>query len=143
MDSPYRLSIEDSPAPADLNFVSDRLREYNSNAAGPSGFQRIASFLRDEEGEIVGGLIAGLYWGWLHLDVLWVREDLRKLGYGSELLRAVEAEALSRGFRKAYLDTFSYQALGFYQRHGYTVFGQLDDIPDGHTQYYLSKLLTD
>lgn len=141
MDGEYRIVMEEAPDPADMAAVSDGLREYNRAAVGPSGFQRVAMVIRDAEGALAGGLLGGTYWGWLHVDTLWVREDLRQHGYGSALLRAAEAEALSRGVGKAYLDTFSFQALGFYLKHGYAVFGQIDGIPEGHSQYFLSKVL--
>jgi hypothetical protein len=38
-------------------------------------------------------------------------------------------------------DTFSFQALDFYKKHGYVVFAKLNDIPPGHSRYYLKKLL--
>ncbi|MDP3936617.1 MAG: hypothetical protein Q8R92_00595 [Deltaproteobacteria bacterium] len=41
----------------------------------------------------------------------------------------------------AHLDTFSYQARPFYERHGYTLFATLDDYPPGHKRYFLRKAL--
>jgi hypothetical protein len=52
-----------------------------------------------------------------------------------------EAEARQRGAQHAYLDTFSFQAPGFYKKHGYQVFGELQDFPPGHQRYFLTKQL--
>ena len=52
-----------------------------------------------------------------------------------------EAEAIRRGCKNAHLDTLSFQALDFYKKYGYTVFGQLDGLPPGHSRYYLRKTL--
>lgn len=46
-----------------------------------------------------------------------------------------------RNARHAYLDTFSFQAPGFYQRAGYRVFGELPDFPAGHRRYFMTKEL--
>ena len=48
-------------------------------------------------------------------------------------------EPLRRGCRHAHLDTFTFQALGFYEKHGYSVWGALDDLPPGFTRYFLRK----
>jgi GNAT superfamily N-acetyltransferase len=141
MSTTYRLVVEDQPDPADLSLIGDNLREYNREQVGASGFQRLAVFLRDESGAIAGGLVGGTYWGWLHVDLLWVREDLRHLRQGSALLQAAEQAAIERGCCGSHLDTFSFQALGFYLKHGYTVFGELEGIPPGHSQYFLRKTL--
>lgn len=139
----YRLTREETPDTAEVRFVGEQLREYNRACVGDSQFEALSIFLRDEDNTIVGGILGGTYWGWLHIDVLWVREDLRHQGFGRSLLEAAEQEGLARGCRQAYLDTFGFQALGFYQKEGYTVFGELQDIPTrtGYSQYFLTKML--
>jgi N-acetylglutamate synthase-like GNAT family acetyltransferase len=89
----------------------------------------------------MGGVLAELYWKWLFIDLLWVKEELRGQGYGHELLTKVETEARNRGARNAYLDTFSFQAPEFYAKHGYHQFGELQDFPKGHQRLFLTKLL--
>ena len=56
-------------------------------------------------------------------------------------MQLAEGEAKRRGCHGAHLDTLSSQALPFYQKLGYTVFGQIDDLPVGHARYYLKKSL--
>ena len=41
--------------------------------------------------------------------------------------------------RHSYLDTFSFQARPMYEKLGYSVFGTLEDHPQGHTQWYMKK----
>lgn len=81
------------------------------------------------------------YWQWLCIVVLWVHESFRGAGYGKALLAAAEQEAVKRGCQYAYLDTFSFQALEFYQKRGYVVFGELPNFPQGHSRYFLKKEL--
>jgi ribosomal protein S18 acetylase RimI-like enzyme len=72
---------------------------------------------------------------------MWLPEVLRDHGYGEQLLQQLEDEARKQGATHAFLDTFSFQALGFYQKYGYQVFGELPAFPAGHTRYYLKKEL--
>ena len=88
-------------------------------------------------------MLGDIYWGWLHVDMLWVAEHLRRQGHGRTLLAAAEGEALRRDCRYAHLDTMGFQARPFYERHGYTVFGALHDIPagSGYSRYFMRKTL--
>jgi ribosomal protein S18 acetylase RimI-like enzyme len=124
-----------------VQFLNERLRAYNLLHAADDNHRILTVLLRDPGGEIVAGLLGGTFWGWLHIDVLWVRDDLRGGGHGQALLEMAEEEAIRRGCHHAHVETHSFQALPFYQKHGYTIFGQLPDFPQGHTKYYLMKAL--
>ena len=94
---------------------------------------------RAENHQIIGGVLGEVSWGWLYIDTLWVDEALRGGGHGRMLLMVIEQEAYRRGARGSYLFTTSFQALPFYQKYGYEIFGQVQDRPPGHTFYYLRK----
>jgi GNAT superfamily N-acetyltransferase len=142
MDKPYTMTIEETPDPADARFVFERLREFNRSRTGiDDGHRRLAILVRDEAGAIVGGLLGDTFWGWLYVSILWIDESLRGQGYGHRLLVAAEQEAIARGCHHALLDTMSFQARPFYEKYGYTVFGELHDIPVGHSRYYMQKPL--
>jgi predicted N-acetyltransferase YhbS len=66
---------------------------------------------------------------------------LRGMGCGSQLLALAEEKACEQGAKNAYLDTFSFQAPAFYEKHGYEVFGELPDFPPGHQRFFLKKEL--
>ncbi|MFZ5879019.1 MAG: GNAT family N-acetyltransferase [Chloroflexota bacterium] len=72
-------------------------------------------------------------------DLLFIKEELRGCGYGHRLLEMAEKEARNRGAKHVFLDTFSFQAPGFYTQHGYQVFGELTDFPPGHRRYFLTN----
>ena len=138
MDEEYQLSYVEEP---EWEIIGQGIQDYNTQQAGDDQSQRLCFVVRAPDGEIVGGVIGATYWEWLHLDLIWLREEVRGHGYGHRLLTAAEEEARRRGARNAYLDTFSFQAPGFYRDHGYVVFGQLDDFPPGHQRYFLRKPL--
>jgi hypothetical protein len=52
-----------------------------------------------------------------------------------------ESEAIVRGCHHAWLDTFEFQARGFYERLGYRCFGELNDYPTGFARYFMKKAL--
>jgi GNAT superfamily N-acetyltransferase len=68
-------------------------------------------------------------------------DALRHQRIGSELMARAEAEARARGCIGVYIDTFSFQARPFYEKHGYTVFAEITDYPPGHSRFFLSKRL--
>ena len=77
----------------------------------------------------------------MRIGALFVDERYRGKGIGSALLKQVEEEARRMGAGVARLDTFEFQALNFYLKHGYEIWGILEDCPKGHKRYYLKKSL--
>ena len=135
----YMISMDDPPSEADIRNLIRGLVAYNDTQAEQENWQGLAIFVRDDQGEMVGGLDGYTHLGWLFISHLWVAESLRGQGYGTELVARAEHEAVTRGCRQAYLNTFDFQALGFYRKLGYQVFGILEDFPRGHTRYFLRK----
>jgi len=135
------LSVEDRPAAADRRAINDALTEFNRPFLRDPAFGRIGVFVRDAAGRVVAGLDSSFYAGWLFVNDLWVHAELRRRGLGRRLLQEAERRALERGCHSVWLDTFSFQAPGFYQRLGFEVFGTLDYPPD-HRRFFLKKRLT-
>ncbi|MFM5622113.1 GNAT family N-acetyltransferase [Aeromonas veronii] len=138
-----QLTPPQPPQDDDVEALRIGLTGYNVSQAGPQLYElrreRIASFIKDKEGKIHGGIIADIKWGWLHVDWLWIDESIRRDGWGGRLLGAMEQYAQSKGITNYHLETTSFQALPFYQKQGYEVFGQLPDMPPGHISYFLKK----
>ncbi len=141
MTEPYTVTIHDNPDPNDVQVIEDGLTAFNLRHAPPDNYQRLVVLLRGADHRLVGGIVGNTWWGWLRIDVLWIDESLRHQGWGTRLMRAAEVEAILRGCHHVFLDTLSFQALPFYLRLGFTVFGQLDDLPIGHQRYFLQKKL--
>ena len=130
-----------APIAADLAQIRAGLMAFNDSQKGPVEIQRVAVYLRDDDGAIQGGLVGFFAWRWLSIEWLWVNETLRGRGHGSALLR--QAESLARDARcvAVKLDTYEFQAKPFYEKHGYVVFGVLDGYPADTRTYYLRKTL--
>jgi GNAT superfamily N-acetyltransferase len=128
----------------EIDFVWNGIIEYNKTT-GPMleypPYERFDVLVRNDHGEIVAGVLSKMYLRSVFVEVLWVSESLRKKGIGSKLLHEVECCIKEKGCRMIHLDTFSFQAIDFYLRLGYSVFGTIEDYPDGIKRYYLKKRL--
>lgn len=137
----YNFAIEDHPTSEDVAILSRGLSAHSLPHTPSHGFQSIASFMRDDDGKIVGGVWGYINWNWLQVGLVWLSEELRGGGYGKQLLLALEDKTRERGCEFAHLDTFSYQARPFYEKLGYEVFATLEDYPPGQRRFYLKKTL--
>ena len=125
----------------EMQLVRNKLDEANAEAYGPAEVQEFGLGVRNEHGDLVGGLIGSILWDWLHVHVIWVSKDLRSKGHGAELLAAGEQEGRRRGAKYVKLHTFSFQARPFYEKQGYRVIAETKDFPEGHSQYLMFKTL--
>ncbi len=138
MPEGFHIEYLDPPA---WEIIGRGLRDYNTQMAGDGHAIYLCFALYAPDGSIAGGVIGETHWNWLFITLMWLNEEMRGQGYGDKLLNAAEDEGRRRGATHAYLDTFSFQAPEFYKRHGYQVFGVLNDFPPGHQRFYLTKQL--
>lgn len=141
MAEEYPIVYVEKPEESAWGIIGRSLQSYNVQHAGDEQFQRLCFVVQAPDQGIAGGVLGEMFWGWLHVDLLWVKDELRGRGYGQRLLARIEEEARRRGAKYAFLDTFSFQAPEFYKRRGYQVFGELPDFPPGHIRYFLVKQL--
>jgi GNAT superfamily N-acetyltransferase len=138
----YSISITETPDAAIRTAIVDPLVAFNTSQTGIADFRPLAVVLTDSHGDTIGGLWGRTAFGWLFVELLFVPESIRGQGVGRDLMRRAEAEAIARGCHAAWLDTFQFQARGFYERLGYTCFGELADYPRGFSRYFMRKMLT-
>jgi predicted N-acetyltransferase YhbS len=126
--------------------LKSKIREFNNTNSSPHKSVRepdsvtpLNLILKDEAGNVIGGLAASTYWGWLDIDDFFIPTELRGKGTGTELLKTAESIAIQRGCHSAFLSTFEFQAHTFYERHGYYVTGKLEGYPPGSTYYWMRK----
>jgi GNAT superfamily N-acetyltransferase len=135
----FRIERTVNPSSEQIERIREGLTRFNRSHIPDRGYVPLAFTLFDEKEEFCGGLTGHIAYEWLFVDILWVAENARSRGQGSQLMLAAEEEARSRSCRHAWVDTFSFQALSFYEKLGYTVFGKLDDFPTGYSRYFLRK----
>jgi len=145
----FRLETEVDKARRDL--LRTRLRDTNTTASSVLRTLRGTPGERDvplhvwavnETGDLAGGLVGHTWATWLHVTYLWVDERHRGAGLGARLLSEAERVASQeRGCRGARLETWDFQAPGFYQKQGYEVVCAIPDYPPGVTEYALTKRL--
>ena len=138
----FVLSLIDQPTQADISTLYSWITDYNLAQVGDHWKGRLTVLARDRFGHLVGGISGFTDRDWLRIEVLVVQEQVRHQGIGAQLLEAAEAEARRRGCHSVWLDTFSFQALPFYEAHGYAIFGALEQYPGTHTRYFVRKSLT-
>jgi len=135
------LVINNHPTPEEVQYLEDRLYEFNSAATGITDGEWLAIWVRGENERIIGGICGNTWGGCLEIRQFWVEEARRKQGLGTRLLGAAEQEARRRGCRQILLTTFSFQAPAFYAKHGFEVVAVMDDHPRGHKNMLLRKHL--
>jgi len=135
-----RLDVEDQPTDADVEVLPRGLEAFNeSRWPGHQPWQSLAVFVREQD-RIIAGLAGETYGGWLFVKYLWVSDGLRGQGVGRQLMDTAGTRALQRGCHSVWLDTFGFQAPGFYRKLGFEVFAELDWSAD-HKRFFLRKPL--
>jgi GNAT superfamily N-acetyltransferase len=120
--------------------VLDGLVRYNNEKMGKQKYKRFAVSLR-EKNAIVGGIVGEVWIGVLFIQLFWLKQGLRGKGFGAKLIKAIEDEARRFGASRAYVDTMSFQAPGFYRACGYREFGSIEGYPGNVTRHWFSKAL--
>jgi ribosomal protein S18 acetylase RimI-like enzyme len=136
-----RIERSQNPTDEEEQAILLPLRAYNASKAGVSRQEPIALLVRDDSGEILGGLYARVFYQWMFIELLSVPEQARGQGLGSKLMRMAEDVAREKECVGVWLDTFDFQAPGFYQKLGYSELGQIVDYPPGHKRLFFQKRL--
>jgi GNAT superfamily N-acetyltransferase len=134
----FGLILDPDPSPDFRAELGRRINAFHDQTV-PFQSRRFTLRLENSSNAVVGGMSGVISWNWLFVDALWVDAAGRGQGAGRTLMARAEAHALAEGCHSAWLDTF--QARGFYEAIGYTVFGALQDYPEGQTRYFLRKRL--
>jgi GNAT superfamily N-acetyltransferase len=142
MDRPD-IAMLDEPTAAFRARLLEQLMIFSDPRAGARTWPAhdLCLAIRDTDGAIVGGLWGRFYYDWLFIALIFVPEDRRGEELGSALLAMAEAQARAWGGVGVWLDTFSFQARGFYEKRGFAVFGEIAEYPAPHKRFYLSKRL--
>jgi GNAT superfamily N-acetyltransferase len=129
------------PTPDLIQYLEDRIYEFNSSATGITDGEWLAIVMRDEKDRIAAGICGNTWGGCLEIRQLWVDEARRKQRLRRRLLEATEQEARRRGCRQILLMTFTFQAPAFCAKHGFEVVAVVDNHPRRHKNLLLLKRL--
>lgn len=119
--------------------IGNLIRSYNRSKREAVESEPLNLYIEDEHGEIMAGLVAETFGNWLEIEYLFVKENLRGQGIGSQLLQQAESEAKKRNCRFAFVNTYQFQAPAFYQKYGYDEVFTLKDYPYTGQRYYYQK----
>ena len=121
--------------------IGDLIRSYNCSKREAAESEPLNIYVEDDSGELMAGLVAETFGNWLEIEYLFVKEDIRGQGIGSQLLQQAESEAKKRNCRFAFVNTYQFQAPAFYQKYGYKEVFTLKDYPyTGQRHYYQKDL---
>lgn len=137
----HAIHLTDVPNEETRRAILDPLVAYNQARAGHHNYRALILTIQDSADCIVGGLWGRTAYDWLFVELLFVPESMRGRGVGRDLMFRAESEAVARGCHSAWLDTFEFQARGFYERLGYECFGELQRYPVGSARFFLKKSL--
>jgi len=138
MNDLFLISVD--PTADEVQYLEDRIYEFNARTTGITDGERLAFFVR-EDNRIVAGICGNTWGGTCELRQFWVEESKRHLGLGTKLFQAAEQEARRRGCIQIVLMTYSFQAPAFYEKHGFEVIATIDNDPHGHRNLLMRKYL--
>lgn len=133
-----RWQIEDAPDDQDAAVISDGVFRFGRMEAHDSDARPIACFLRSGA-DILAGATGRTEYQRLFVNYLWVRDDLRGRGFGSEALGRIEAAAIERGCRDALIETLSERNAVLYRRLGYAPLAVINRCVGSFNRHILLK----
>lgn len=136
------LHISRETNKTDKQYINEELYKFNLKYFPEDlrgRYEEVNLYLKDDNGNVRGGILAEVCWNWLEIHIFMIDEDIRKSGFGTKLLVEMEKIAREKECDFIKLDTLSFQALGFYEKNGYEVFGSLDNVGRDYKHYYLKK----
>ena len=121
--------------------IGELVRSYNRSKREAAESESLNLYIEDEHGRLLAGLVAETFGNWLEIEYLFVKEELRGQGIGSQLLQQAEIEAKKRNCRYVFVNTYQFQAPAFYQKHGYKEVFTMKNYPyTGQRHYYQKEL---
>lgn len=134
----FRLENRESKKTQELGNL---IRAYNQSKREPSKSEPLNIYVEDQQGNLIAGMVAETFGNWLEIEYLYVQENLRGQGLGSNILNRAEKEARERKCKYSFVNTYQFQAPDFYKKHGYEEVFALKEYPYTGERYYYTKAL--
>ena len=136
-----KIDIIEQPEQALVDLLNNKIVEFNQKNREHNQRKSLAVTVKNDKGEVVAGACGVTFGNWLHLNILWVSQELRGKNYGSKLLKEIEQKAKEQGCKECLLDTLDFQAMPFYQKHGYNITWTQENYPLTGCKYFMTKTL--
>lgn len=137
-----QIEVSDQPRPDAERILGNGLAAFNEAITGFNDRRPLTVLVKDPDTQqILGGITGRTTLGMAFLDLFHLPDAMRGTGLGGRLLQAFEDEARRRGCANAVLYPLSFQAPGFYEKHGWVRFGEVPCKPAGSSRVFLSKRL--
>ncbi|KTD10603.1 N-acetyltransferase GCN5 [Legionella gratiana] len=135
----YEISYESNPKPKDIQLLNDAITAIAKQKKGMKALDFFAFFIRDKDRTIIGGCGGDNMYGGLFVGQLWVKESLRGMGYGTQLMQKAEMLAQESECNFIAVNTFDWEALDFYKKLGYYVEFERKGFDKNSIFYFLRK----
>ncbi|MFT6897925.1 MAG: ribosomal protein S18 acetylase RimI-like enzyme [Paraglaciecola sp.] len=135
------IEVLDNPEQETIDYLNKKIADFNWAHWEISERSPLAVQIKNDQGEIIAGAAARSFGDWLLLDTLWVSDELRCQNIGSKILKEMEASGKKRGCIKCLLDTLNFQAMPFYEKHGYKTQWVQQGYPKTGCKYFMVKEL--
>jgi ribosomal protein S18 acetylase RimI-like enzyme len=137
------IEFTSSPLESDVLSIYSGLVAFNEPQFPGLKENNMGFFVRDQNETVIGGIVAKHLYTSFHINYLWLHASIRSLGIGRELIQRVEHEARALGVVNIYLDTYTFQAPGFYKKYGFKEVGRYVDYPkQGIDKIFFQKTLS-
>jgi ribosomal protein S18 acetylase RimI-like enzyme len=136
-----KIETLDNPEKEIIDYLDKKISDFNWANWEVSKRLPLAVQLKNDQGVIIAGAAGRTFGNWLQLSTLWVSDELRGQNIGSKILAEMEASAKKRGCIKCLLDTLNFQAMPFYEKHGYKTQWVQEGYPETGCKYFMVKTL--
>ncbi|HAT4455398.1 TPA: GNAT family N-acetyltransferase [Legionella pneumophila] len=134
-----KLSFLENPDPDDVQILTNGIKGYAKQQRGFDSLDFFACFIRDADNSIVGGCSGGTLYGGLHIDNLWVSEQMRHQGWGTKLMQAALKYGSKKGCAFATVNTMDWEAIEFYKKLGFKLEFERHGFQKNSVFYFLRK----
>jgi GNAT superfamily N-acetyltransferase len=128
------------PTPDQVQYLEDRIYEFNSKATDITDGELLAFLVRDGD-RIVAGICGNTWGGTCELRQFWVDESHRHRGRGTRLFRGGRAGGAPARLHPNRVDDVLVPGASVLRETGFEVIAALDNHPRGHRNLLMRKRL--
>ena len=134
------ITISKEPATPDVTErLTQRITDHSLQKIGIAGKSDPVAFIAKDGDTFVGGITVEVFYGQLHIILLFVEEAYRKYGVGKNLMEKALNFGREMKCRQVFVETMSFQALGFYQKMGFLLEFSRTGFTCGSESHFLRK----